>query len=83
MTYEAQHSVCGLAVGDKVRVTRRPENGERGWDLGFDPELAPHIGKVFEIVGDEGKFGFSIPLNLRGSIWVYPRVPFFVLEKVA
>ncbi len=83
MTYEAQHSVCGLAVGDKVRLVRRPEKDERGWQYGWERMLDQHIGRVFEILEDEGKYGFSIPLHYRGSIWVYPRVPFFVLEKVA
>ena len=80
--YEAQHAVCGLAVGDKVRVTRRPDDYERGWQGGWDNFCEQAIGKEFEIRRDDGEYGFSIALHVRGSIWVYPRVPFFVLEKV-
>ncbi len=73
--YLKHHKACGLKVGDRVKVTRKAESYEKGWDTDWTPSMDGTIGKSALIINDENKLGFEL-----GSKSFYP---FFVLEKIA
>jgi hypothetical protein len=73
--YTESQSLCGLKVGDKVRVTCKAESMKLGWDNGWMDAMDGFVGQEFEI----NSFGTGSKGVVVGSAW---RVPFFVLEKV-
>lgn len=77
-TYREIQNNSGLAVGDKVRVTRKANKFEHGWpsawvDFGGD-DMGEIIGETVEVseIGDAG-------VRFKGEKYFYPC---FVLEKV-
>lgn len=71
---------CGLKVGDWVRVTRKAENYEAGWDYLWKDEKDNFIGKI-GIINSIGDFGIDVELPKRDYTIRYD-FPYFVLEKV-
>lgn len=71
--YHEAHKASGLKVGDYVRVVRKPEDHEAGWENAAPSCMSTRVGKVFRIAKDHGPHGF-----LLEDDWTYP---YFVLEK--
>jgi len=71
--YLKGHKASGLKVGDKVRVLRKAENFEGGWNGTWFPDKTQCIGKEYEIKEDNNGSGFAF------YGWHFP---YFVLEKV-
>lgn len=73
LTYAERQSRCGLKVGDRVKITKLPATGERGWEDSVSPQMKRFVGSVHCIRYDWGSSGFSV----GRYNW-----PYFVLEKV-
>ena len=77
--YVEGHRKSGIKVGDKVRVTRKAEDYEDGWDNTWECEMDSLLNeKEFNIVEalEEKGFGIIVPYNR------YWWLPYFVLEKI-
>jgi hypothetical protein len=72
---EMQNS-CGIKKGDKVRILRKAESYELGWDCNWVEEMDCYIGKSGE-VSDTGSYGIGVSFVAANYAF-----PFFVLEKV-
>jgi hypothetical protein len=72
-TYLFNQSLCGLEIGDSVRVLRRAHNLEAGWPEHWASDMANMIGGVYKIT-DTSSYGYELD-----NSWVFP---WFVLEKV-
>lgn len=66
---------CGLKVGDCVRVTRKAENHEAGWDYFWAIGANGAVGNIYRITCIN-KWGIFLE-NHEGYTF-----PYFVLEKV-
>ena len=66
-----------IAGGDKVRIVRRAESHEGGWDNTWPALMDDDVGKVGFVVEDNGDKG--IVVDTENGHWSYP---YFVLEKV-
>ena len=66
-----------IAGGDKVRIVRRAESHEDGWDNTWPALMDDDVGKVGFVVEDNGDKG--IVVDTENGHWSYP---YFVLEKV-
>lgn len=75
--YLAGHKACGLKVGDYVKVTRKAEDYEVGWNSFWLGEMDSLVGHIYTILHDEGEEGFGIKVHSTNYI-----LPWFVLEKV-
>jgi len=72
--YLTLHKASGIEVGDKVRVLRKAEPGELGWNqTTWTNSMTDRVGKICNVEGDDGTYGFIC------SGWNFP---FFVLELV-
>lgn len=72
--YLAFHNVSGLAVGDKVKVVRKANDNEMGWDNDWVEDMDGCVGKVLTIIEDRGILGWRLD---GGRCF-----PTFVLQKV-
>ena len=82
--YLEGHRNCGIKVGDRVRVTRKAESRESGWDNWRADDCAGEmdaaIGREGEVVADLDDYGFGIEIeDCVASGYAYP---YFVLEKI-
>ena len=79
-SYEKRQAECGLKVCDKVRVIRKAEDYEDGWDNTWvGTHMDDFVGRIGKIVGERPCAGFLVlceELNARHQF------PYFVLEKV-
>lgn len=66
-----------IAGGDKVRIVRRAESHEDGWDNTWTAHMDDDVGKVGFVVEDNGDNGIRV--DTENGCWSYP---YFVLEKV-
>lgn len=70
---------CGIKVGDTVRVLRKAEDYENGWDNEWNNnEMDEAVGKTttVERIDRNG-------IGLKNDRFKYLKYPFFVLEKLA
>ena len=72
--YLIEHKKANL-VGKRVKVTRRAEADEMGWDNDWEGNMDDMLGQEVIVSGDSGGYGYS----LRGSVYNFP---YFVLEVV-
>lgn len=79
-SYEKRQAECGLKVCDKVRVLRKADDYEDGWDNTWaGAYMDDYVGRIGKIVGERPCAGFRVfceELNARHQF------PYFVLEKV-
>ena len=66
-----------IAGGDKVRIARKAESYEDGWDNNWTVRMDDEVGEVGFVVEDNGDKG--IVVDTENGRWSYP---YFVLEKV-
>ena len=71
--YLLLHKASGIKVGDKVKVLRKADNYEMGWQMPWDVKMDEFIGKECIVTIDYDSDGFFI----KGSMF-----PFFCLELV-
>lgn len=74
--YLTLHNACGIEVGDTVKVLRKAETDEMGWNNSWTTSMNKSIGKEFKVLRDANKRGFEISDSFGLSY------PFFVLELV-
>lgn len=70
---------CGLKVGDWVKVTRKAERFEAGWDFDWNKTKDQYVGKIGRI-NDINMNGLAVNFVNGYSGGFY--FPYFVLEKV-
>lgn len=75
--YLAFHEASGLKVGDKVKITRKSDDYEMGWDNTWTNNMDSCVGDVGEIICDEYISGWLI--SVCGITRSYPT---FVLQKI-
>ncbi len=85
--YLEGHRNCGIKVGDRVRVTRKAEDGENGWNnswAGMEngplPGMDAYIGVEGEVVADLDDYGFGIKIEDCEAFGY--AFPYFILEKI-
>jgi len=67
-------------VGDRVRITRKAQANERGWDNSWVAEMNKAVGQIGTIVAISIEFAPDIEVDVPG-IWTYG-YPDFVLKLV-
>lgn len=74
--YMDAQAASGLKVGDFVKILRKAENEEGGWDNNWHPVMNKYIGKIGKIysIGDRG-IVIDFP---DADFWSFP---YFILEK--
>lgn len=84
--YLEGHRNCGIKVGDRVRVIRKAEDFESGWqNIWFEQEREDEedmnvaIGLELFVIEDNGEEGFSCGQKGTVDNFMYP---YFVLEKI-
>ena len=77
--YLEGHRNCGIKVGDRVRVARKAESEEGGWDNDWIGSMDEFIGKLGEVQGYGGLVGFKVFVREFQDYFHYP---YFVLEKI-
>ena len=85
--YLEDHRNCGIKVGDRVRVTRKAEDGENGWNNSWAgmkngplPGMDAYIGVEGEVVADLDDYGFGIKIEDCEAFGY--AFPYFILEKI-
>lgn len=86
--YLESHRNCGIKVGDRVRVMRKAEDEEDGWNncwAGVEdgplPGMYAYIGVEGVVVLDDDEYGFEIDAGIDTDVGIYS-FPYFVLEKI-
>ena len=67
----------GIREGDKLRIVRKAESHEDGWDDTWEPGMNNEVGNIGHVVVDNGDKGIAV--YAKCGSWNYP---YFVLEKV-
>ena len=78
-SYEKRQRECGLKVGDKVKILRKAEDYEDGWDNVWPEGADTWVGKTGVIKGNGMLIGFKVFLEEENDWWFFP---YFILEKV-
>jgi len=78
--YVENHKASGLSIGDEVRIVRKAESKEGGWEDVWVKEMDKFIGKVGRIKDDYGGYGFLVELHDEDTRSF--TFPYFCLEKV-
>lgn len=78
--YKKMQKNCGIQSGDIVKVLRKAESFELGWDNEWiSPSMDKMVGKCFKVHNNYGLYGFSLEIS-EGNYSL--NVPWFVLELV-
>ena len=78
-SYEERQRECGLKVGDKVKILRRAEAEEEGWNNDWCESMNEFIGKIGKVISNQGEAGIKVEVCEFNNWWYFP---YFVLEKV-
>ena len=78
--YLEGHRNCGIKVGDRVRVTRKAESCEDGWDNIWVYEMNSSIGVVGTVYLDNHQMGYTLEFDIEAPC--YLDFPYFILEKI-
>jgi hypothetical protein len=76
MSYLEKHKSCGIKIGDIVRVVRKAEDYEDGWENTWVYFMDDFVGETFLVESDQFNNGFSLVMDGCFDF------PYFVLEKV-
>jgi hypothetical protein len=77
--YIMQQEACGLCIGDKVRVTRKADTHEQGWDNSWEPDMDKSVGCIGTIIQIPVSGGIEMEFEDNDDSYGFP---FFVLEKI-
>ena len=80
--YLKGHNNCGLKVGDRVRLIRKAETHEKGWNNGWASEMDKYVNCIGVIVEDNKQLGFAVEFKYPNGNSPLYNYPYFVLEKV-
>lgn len=78
LSYAERQAKSGINVGDVVRVERKAETNEQGWDNCWTSSMDDTIGKVGKVI-DANEHGFYVAFPELMEGW---RLPYFALSKV-
>ena len=76
-SYEKRQRECGLKVCDKVRVIRKAEDYEDGWEARWVPGMSECVGDTGIIEAIHETFGVRVKTDNYGEHYF----PYFALEK--
>lgn len=74
--YIQNQNLCGINIGDKVKVIRKAANFENGWDNEWTPSMDAAVGNEYKVIFNNGALGFSLDFDSDMDF------PYFVLSKV-
>lgn len=77
--YIEGHRNCGIKVGDRVRVTRKAEYEEDGWNNCWGEGMDEFVGETVIVLVDWENYGFRCILPEGNEAFGFP---YFVLEKI-
>lgn len=80
--YKEMQKASGLQVGDKVKILRKAEDNELGWNNYWTPTMTGNVGRVGTIIAtnNDSPYGLGISIKfIGGQQYSYP---FYVLELV-
>jgi hypothetical protein len=80
--YIRMQELSGFRVGDKVRVVRTAKKHELGWENTWVDEMDNTVGKIFTIIDDLGKYGFTLSTDIDGKNGPRLTYPFYCLTLV-
>jgi hypothetical protein len=80
--YIRMQELSGFRVGDKVRVVRAAKKHELGWENTWVDEMDNTVGKIFTIIDDLGKYGFTLSTDIDGKNVPRLTYPFYCLTLV-
>lgn len=72
----------GIKVGDYVRVVRKADSHEDGWNNGWVDNMTYWVGKVFKVNYFNDTAGIQLLDNCGADCGAVASFPYFVLEKV-
>lgn len=75
--YIQDQSLCGINIGDTVKVIRNAEDGENGWASLWDSFMDEAIGNEYKVICNNGVHGFTLDFSNREYTF-----PYFALSKV-
>ena len=84
VSYLTGHKKCGIKVGDKVKVKRKAESYELGWNNSWAGDMDSAVGRIGIVTVDNGQCGFELkfrPTKSKVDPTEYA-FPYYVLEKV-
>lgn len=81
--YRVMQDACGIREGDTVRISRKAESGEMGWNESWTAGMSSLVGAIGKVCSVDDNYGVrvkceSVPLWCPPVLWF----PFFVLEKI-
>lgn len=80
LNYLNKHKQSNLKEGDKVKILRKAEDYEFGWENSWSPFMSNMIGKIMVISKDNLQYGFS--LRYYHETNSHFDFPYFILEKI-
>ncbi len=84
VSYLTGHKKCGIKVGDKVKVKRRAESHEAGWENSWVEVMNSTVRRIGRVEMDDKGYGFELafrPTKSKPDPSGFS-FPYFVLEKV-
>lgn len=75
-SYIERQNECGIKVGDNVKVIRKAESGEDGWENTWIFAMDGAVGNEYKVIGNDGTCGLTLDLDVGLNF------PYFVLSKV-
>ena len=82
--YNVMQGECGIDVGDTVRIMRKAECHELGWNTSWPSTMDSYVGKEFTVTENSAKgsadyhYGYGYRVKHLTGYWF----PWFVLELV-
>ena len=77
--YVKMAKASGIQVGDTVKVLRRAQSYEMGWDNAWPVKMDMYVGKTGVVKKNKIHAGFAVQFPNDEASWDFP---FFVLEVV-
>ncbi len=80
-SYLERHNNSNFEIGDIVRVTRKAQDYEEGWQNNWGKGMDSTVGHIGTIIKDAGEHGFVTKI-FDGTEDHYRCFPYMILEKV-
>ena len=81
--YSEEQAKAGFSIGDRVLITTKATQGQRGWETSWNPSMDKTIGSTGVVVSVSKTWGVLVKVDMAdgGSLnWYYP---FYVLQNIS
>ena len=81
--YPEEQAKAGFSIGDRVLITTKATQGQRGWETSWNPSMDRTIGSTGTVVMFSDKWGVLVKVDMAdgGNLnWYYP---FYVLQNIS